>query len=113
MRAYILDPTHPAGRFCRTLRIEGREPRMVVFNVGGSVTLDPQEVDCLADEIAAGFIAPAGTKFEPKPKAELPRLDAQEDPRDENFNPVDLTEDWHTPLAWAKGWLVGRFGRGR
>ncbi len=111
MRSFTLNPKHPAGRFCRTSHIADREPRLVIFTAAGTVELDPQEAESLAKEIALGFIGLLGVPFAPKPKPEAPILDAQEDLRDADFNRIDPVDDWHTPLAWAKGWLVGRFGR--
>jgi len=104
MRSFVLNPSHPSGQFVRTIRIEGREPRTVLFQVGGTVELDSREAEFMAPEIALGIIGLAGEKF-PKPEQpELHRLDPREDGPDDK-------DDWHAPLESSKGWLVGRFCR--
>src|SRR5688572_19398235 len=94
MRSYILNPAHPSGEFRRTIRIEGREPRFVLFTVGGSVELDPAEAKYMAKEIERGIIGLAGCEFAKPAKPEAPRLSVFDEPRDEDFNLVpdrDLT----------------------
>lgn len=92
MRSYILNPRHVGGRFCRTIVLPGREPRIVRFSGTESVELDRAEAAFLAREIQAGIIGAAGDKF-PKPvKPQPPRRDPLDDPRDEHGDALPEVE---------------------
>ena len=56
---YTLNPGNQFGRFVRTIRVAGREPRFTEFKAGEVVTLDDAEQAFMACEIAALIVVPA------------------------------------------------------
>lgn len=82
MRSYVLSPYHHGGKFNRTIRVAGREPRLVQFTVDGTVELDAKEAEFMAQETALGWIGLKGVPFEKPETPNPPRLDPSEDYRD-------------------------------
>ena len=89
MRSFVINPSHPGGQFARTIRVEGREPRLVKFTAGASVELDAEETAALADEIGRHIIGPIGNAFPEPPTPPRPKLYPGETPRDQNFDPIE------------------------
>lgn len=82
MRSFVLSPFHHPGRFQRTIRVEGRAPRLVKFTPDVTVELDNAEAAFMAPDIANGIIGVIGTTFAEPVKPEPPVLSIFDDERD-------------------------------
>ncbi|HMO86968.1 MAG TPA: hypothetical protein PKC18_18835 [Lacipirellulaceae bacterium] len=95
MPKYRINPANHTGEFRRTVRVEGREPRLIVFT-SEPVEIDALEVEQLAKEIRCEAIVPKGYIPLLKPRKEPPRRDVCE------------LEERHSSVADWLGWVRRR-----